>query len=257
MEESDPRFQISAARRMLYNEGCDSNVGGHVSVRDKENPDHFYITPLEYFDETLPDRVLKMTMDLKVLEGDWESSGAAAFHAAFYQARPDVQSVIHTHSHWVSILVTRPEPVGMYNVESVVLLNEQVYHEDDGTAPPVYGPAMAKKVGKKSVVLIKNHGAVVLGDSLEKATIKAMALEKAAKFHVAAKIAGGTEFAPAESARGKGQYEKYWMPSMWEAGYRRLRKSDADLWQWLEAHNAGRKVATMRPPARVGGVAKN
>ena len=259
MEESDIRFKISASRRMLYREGCDSNVGGHVSVRDADNPDHFYITPMEYFDETLPDRVLKMTMDLKVLEGDWEASMAASFHAAVYKMRPDANSVIHTHSFYTSLAATRSERIGMYNVVSVLFHEEQGLYEDDGTKPPVYGPELGKALGKGSVVLMKNHGALIVDASLERCTARAIALEMSARYHMDAKAYGGTEFAVAETVRGKKSYEKFWMPMMWESNFRRLRKSDADLWEWLESHNQGKKVASVRPAARVGGalLAKN
>ena len=43
------------------------------------------MTPFEYFDETLPDRIVKVSMNLQVLEGDWEPSPAIRFHAGVLQ----------------------------------------------------------------------------------------------------------------------------------------------------------------------------
>ena len=59
----DIRFRIAAARRILYREGCDSNVGGHVSAR-ADGEDAFWVTGFEYFDQTTPDRVCKLGFDL-------------------------------------------------------------------------------------------------------------------------------------------------------------------------------------------------
>jgi len=59
VSESDPRFQIAAARRILYREGLDSQVGGHVSVR-VPGEEAFLVTPYQYFDETLPEHVSKV-----------------------------------------------------------------------------------------------------------------------------------------------------------------------------------------------------
>ena len=81
MDVDDIRFRIAAARRILARNGCESRVAGHVSAR-AEGEDAFYVSPFEYFDETLPDRVVKVSMDLEVLEGDWEASPAIRFHAA-------------------------------------------------------------------------------------------------------------------------------------------------------------------------------
>jgi len=43
-EREDLPFKISAARRILYREGCDSNVGGHVSARATDESDAFWVT---------------------------------------------------------------------------------------------------------------------------------------------------------------------------------------------------------------------
>ncbi len=63
MRSDDPRFRISAARRILYREGCDSAVAGHVSARAEDRDDAFWISPFEYFDETTPDRIVKLSFD--------------------------------------------------------------------------------------------------------------------------------------------------------------------------------------------------
>src|SRR4051794_31834479 len=114
MDIDDIRFTIAAARRILYREGCDSGVAGHVSGR-AESGDEFWVTPFEYFDETTPDRLLRVDFDLNVIEGGWAPSPAIQFHAAIYAARPDVRSIIHTHSYWVSVFSTLGRPIGMYN----------------------------------------------------------------------------------------------------------------------------------------------
>ncbi len=250
MNEDDVRFKVAASRRMLYREGCDSTVGGHVSARDENNPNAFWISPFEYFDETTPDRVVKLDMDLNPLEGDWEPSPAAAFHAALYQGRPDIGSVIHTHSLYTSIFATTGREVGQYNVASVLFWDEQVLYADDGTKPPVYGPDLVKDLGDRSVILLKNHGAIIVGDTLENTTIKAMVLETACQYHIEAEKIGGTEFPETEVVRGKKAYHKYYLPNMWRANFRRLRKSDPDLFAWLDDQDrATAAVASTRAVA--------
>ncbi len=233
MDIDDIRFRIAAARRILARNGCESRVAGHVSAR-ADGEDAFWVSPFEYFDETLPDRVVKVSMDLEPLEGDWEPSPAIRFHAGIYRARPDVSSVIHTHSHYVSVFSTTRRTIGMYNVVSVLFHDDQALYEDDATHPVADPDLMAEALGPRRVLIMKNHGAVVASQSLEHATIEACMLEAAARFHIEAEAIGGTEFPEAEVVRGREKYHKYFLPQMWEANLRRLRRSDPDLWEWLD-----------------------
>ena len=58
-DTSSPHWRIAAARRMLYRAGLDSQIGGHVSLR-VPGEDAFWVTPFQYFDETLPEHVSKV-----------------------------------------------------------------------------------------------------------------------------------------------------------------------------------------------------
>ena len=93
---------------------------------------------------------------------------------------------------------------------------------------------MATALGDRRVLLMKNHGAVIASQSLEHATIEACMLEVAAQYHIEAERLGGTEFPEAEVRRGREKYHKHFLPQMWDANFRRLQRSDPDLWAWLD-----------------------
>ena len=228
MDEKDICFRIAAARRMLYREGCDSNIGGHVSARAEDVEDAFWVTGFEYFDTTTPDRVCLLGFDLEPRVGELPLSPAVNFHARIYQVRPDVNAIVHLHSHYVSVLSSTERPVGMYNVASVLFHDEQATYADDGVKSHL---AVVDALADKRVVLMKNHGAIVASDSLENVTIEAMTLEAAARFHLECEAIGGTEIAEAEVIGGKGMYRKYYLPQMWAANMERLRRSDPDLFE--------------------------
>lgn len=236
MDSSDIRFKIAASRRILAREGCESLVAGHVSARE-EGTTNFWVSPFEYFDETTPDRIIKVDSDLGLLEGSWEASPAIEFHAAIYSERPDVNSVVHTHSPSVMVFATRPRTIGMYNVASALFYDEQVLFDQveavEKGLSAVDGKLLATTLDDKRVVLMKNHGAIVAGQSLEQATIEAIMLEKAAKYHLEAEATGGTEFPSHEALRGRERYRQYFVPNMWDANFRRLRRSDPDLFEYL------------------------
>ena len=222
------RFEIAMARRILAREGCESAVAGHVSVR-APGEDAFWVSPFEYFDETVPERVIKTSFDLALLEGDWEPSPAIKFHAEFYKGRPDVNCVIHTHSHYAMVLATTGRTLGMYNDMSALFLDEQIVHVDDGTGPPVDGAVMCQEVGDRHVIIVKNHGAIFLGDSIETTTVEAFTFEKCSRIQIEAEMIGGTEHTQAYVERGKVAYHRYFRPQMWAAAVRRLRRDEPEL----------------------------
>lgn len=228
MSGDQVRFEIAMARRILAREGCESAVAGHVSVRCP-GEDAFWVSPFEYFDETMPERVIKSSLDLELIEGNWEPSPAIAFHAAFYRGRPDVHCVIHTHSHYVTVLATTGRELGMYNDMAALFLDEQVVFVEDGIRRPVDGELMCEMAGGRHVVLVKNHGAIFLGDSLESTTVEAFTFEKCARIQVEAEMIGGTEHARPYVERGKQAYRQYYLPQMWAAAVRRLRRDEPEL----------------------------
>lgn len=224
----DIRTKVALSRRMLARNGCDSNVGGHVSAR-APGEDAFWITPLQYFDQTIPEDCVKVGFDMEQRDGTRKAPNAGSFHAAIYQARPDVASVIHLHSPWITIAGTMGKPLGIYSHESSFFFQDQAMYEEDGVRPPVYGPALAEALGSKRVILIKNHGSITASESLERCTVESIALEKAAHYHVEAARVGGKEMGVAETIIIKKNYIKHFVPLMWEANVERLRRSDPDL----------------------------
>ena len=234
MDINDPRFRISASRRMLYRQGCDSGVAGHVSERSAGG-DTFFVSAFGYFDETTPDTVLEYTFDLELVGGDGPASPAVEFHAAILRERPDVMSVIHTHSHYVMVLAALQQPLGMYNDAACLFHNQQVMYADDGTAPPVEGKRLMAELGDKSVVWMKNHGMLVASPSLEEATVMAMVAEKMAHVHLDVVAAGGVEHAEAYITAGVAPHKKFYIPQTWQANLRRLRRTDPDLFETLDA----------------------
>ena len=228
--ESSLPFRIAAGRRMLYREGCDSNVSGHVSARAPEG-DGFWVTGFEYFDETMPANVAKLDFDLRGIIGEHELSPAVNFHSLIYQHRPDVNAIVHLHSRYISVLSSTATAVGMYNVAAVLFHDEQVVYFDDGHKPHT---DVVDELGDRRVAIIKNHGAIIASDTIEHAVVEAITLELCARYHLECVAAGGTEILEDEVIGGKAMYRKYFLEQMWRANYRRMRRTDADLFATLD-----------------------
>ncbi len=220
----DIRHLIAASRRILYREGLDSQIGGHVSVR-VHGDDAFWVTPYQYFDETLPEHVSKIGFDLDVREaGTIASSPGINFHAAVYEARPEINSIIHTHSRNVSTLTTTGEPFGMYYTYAGLFLDDIAFFEDDGVhTPDEEGPLIVKALGSKRALLMSHHGAVNVADTLEHCTVEAVLLELCAGYQLAAMAVGGKPLPDPIAATYRDAYLRHgFREQMWDANLRRL-----------------------------------
>jgi L-fuculose-phosphate aldolase len=228
----DPRYRLAAARRILYRNGCDSGVAGHTSMR-VEGEDAFWTFPMTSFDEALPEHVVKMDFDLNVLEGKIETPFAMGFHAAFYSARSDIQSIIHIHSPHLELFVTAERFVGLYGLAALRFHDQQAAYIDSGTSPAEETRRMLADLGSKRVLLMRNHGAIVVGGSLESVTVDALQLEQAAGLHIAALSSGGSEITDPQVIRAR-RDNRFFLNLTWNAHMRRLQRSDPDLYARLQ-----------------------
>lgn len=228
MNTSDVRWHIAASRRLLHRHGCDSGIAGHVSRR-ADDGDSFWVTPFEYFVETVPGSVIRLGPDLRTLDGDGEASPAVQFHAAIYAARPDVGAVIHTHSPNAIVLSTLGVELGMYHAGATIFAGRQALFRDDGVLPPAHGPAMVDALGDAHVLIMQNHGVLIVSDTLENATVEAITFEQQAGIHLACVAAGGAPMQPSEVAQNQADYDRYYRSMTWNAMLRRLPNTDADL----------------------------
>lgn len=233
IDQTSPHFRIAASRRMLHRAGLDSQVGGHVSLR-VPGEDAFWVTPFQYFDETLPEHVSKVGFDLKVREpGTLPASPGINFHASVLMARPDVNCVIHTHARTISIFATTRRKFDVYYVYGSMfadLVGEFV--DDPSLTPDQEGAAIAAAMGNNKVVLMPHHGSVHVGESLEFATIETMVFSMACDYQLAAAASGGQPMDAAAARSYRDAYYKYgFREQMWLANLRRLRSSDPDLYE--------------------------
>jgi L-fuculose-phosphate aldolase len=237
MPSADVQLQIAGARRILAREGCESGIAGHVSVR-AEDGSGFWINGMEYFEETVPEGVVKLDFECQMLVGTGDCAPAVEFHAKIYQARPDVNSIVHTHAHFTKVLAATGTLLGMYHDESGLFLDEQVIHYDDGMDLPVQGRVLAETAGDKHVVILNNHGAVFLGETLQNATVEAFLFEECARIQYETLQIGGREHTREYALRAKAAGRKYVVPGVWDAQWRWLHREVPELFAARTANAA-------------------
>jgi L-fuculose-phosphate aldolase len=223
-------FQLAAARRILHREGCDSGVLGLLSARI-EGEDAIWATAMEYADETTEQSLVRVPYSGLEDADRARVSPAVLVHLAIYARRPDVHAIVHTHSHYVSVVSATDEVIGMFNEMSSLYYEEQVCYEDSGEHTAEAADRTAAALGDKRVMLLKGHGVIATAPSVPDAAIDAVALEKAARWHLQSKAFAGGEMVLPHTQQIKPLYGIYFRPNMWAANVRRLRKTDPDLFE--------------------------
>lgn len=171
---------LAIASRILVNEGVLDGFG-HVSVRSNSNPDRIFM-PRAMPPGLVSERDI-VELDLQGRSIDPHSprtNGERFIHTEIYKARPDVQSIAHSHTLSVlpfSLVPSAPmrpvvnlagflaDPVPVFETRSLVDRLPAILGKMQLTTPEL-GRALAEVLGAECVVLLRGHGAVVTGMSV-------------------------------------------------------------------------------------------
>lgn len=174
--------QVVETAQDLTRKGYLMATGGNLSVRIA-GQDAFAVTPsnFDYLKMTAGD-ICVLDFNLAVIEGQLKPSVEAGMHAAIYQARPDVNAIVHTHQVYASALTLIKAPIPALFDEQARFLGRSV--EIIPYAPS--GTGMLKNTVAKHVknhnnaYMMQNHGALVFGHDMERAVHNVEILEKCA-----------------------------------------------------------------------------
>ena len=194
MNLDDVRVAIVEGCRRLETGGLVAGASGNVSVRlpAADGRELFAITPSQIRYEVLqPEQVLAIDYDRNVVDGEGRPSSETVTHLAAYGARPDVGSVIHSHSVYASALALAGQDLP-------AVIDEQVVGLGGGVRVAEYGMSASKDLarnavealGERQAVLLRNHGVVSVGRDLEEALAVAELVERTAKIYLFARQLG-------------------------------------------------------------------
>ena len=182
--------QVAEVARKMAELGLVSGTSGNVSAR---LPDGLIaITAMgTRCEELLEDDIVVVDGDLVPADGDLNPSSESLLHAAIYDARPDVGGIVHTHAVYSSAAAVAGLAIPPVVDEMVVALGGEVRVSE--YAPPAsqeVAERVREALGTRDAALIRNHGAVAVGDSPRSALDASMLTERAAKIFVLSSILG-------------------------------------------------------------------
>lgn len=182
--------ELLAAGRRMANAGMTVGTWGNISLRIDEET--FMITPSGMNYDTLKEEdLVVMNMNDEIVSGNRKPSIEHTMHRKLYEARPDVNAVIHTHAIFSTAFAIAKADIPAASEELVQIVGEGVKcakYALPGT--PELAEYVAEALGSNNAALLVNHGAVSVGKSMDHAFAIANVLEKTAQTVIYAKIIG-------------------------------------------------------------------
>jgi ribulose-5-phosphate 4-epimerase/fuculose-1-phosphate aldolase len=193
-ERRHRKQRLAAAFRIFADRGLDEGMAGHLSVRDPGEPDKFWVNPFAVpFRRITVSDLLLVDHDGAVVEGARTVNRSAfAIHATIHRARPDVDAAAHSHSRYGkawSSLGRRLDPITQDHCDFYD--DHALYDDFRGTVlDPAEGDAIAAALGSGKALILRNHGLLTVGQSVEEATWWFLRMERCCEISLLAESAG-------------------------------------------------------------------
>jgi ribulose-5-phosphate 4-epimerase/fuculose-1-phosphate aldolase len=193
MNADEVKQKLIDAGRILEDAGQGDLTRGHVSIRVPGDPTHFFMKPHSFgFDEITPENIVVCNLEGEKVAGGGRKHSEVYIHSEIYKLRPDVNSVIHTHPTHAVALSCTGQPLHPISQPAVAFCDGLPYYTDtiELIRSHAMGAGVAKALGKAKAVLLRNHGAAIVGATVEESTILAIMLDNACQIQLAALAAG-------------------------------------------------------------------
>ncbi|MFJ3534595.1 class II aldolase/adducin family protein [Streptomyces sp. NPDC090109] len=186
--------RLAGALRLFGRLGYEEGVSGHITARDPELPDCFWVNPFGApFAETTASDLILVNGDGQVLHGGRHINQAAfTVHAQVHRARPDAVAVVHTHSLHGRALAALGELLDPLTQEACAFYQDHVLYDayTGVTVNPEEGRRIAVALGTSKAIVLRNHGPLTVGASVDAAAWWFIALERCARIQLTARAAG-------------------------------------------------------------------
>jgi ribulose-5-phosphate 4-epimerase/fuculose-1-phosphate aldolase len=197
--------RLAAGFRLFSRFGFDEGVAGHITARDPERLDHFWVNPFGvYFGHIRASDLILVNHQGDVVEGDRPVNTAAfAIHSQVHAARPDVVAAAHSHSVYGKSWSALGRPLDPLTQDACAFFEDHAVFEDyTGVVLDIEeGKRIAHAVGDNKAVILRNHGLLTVGHSVEEAVWWFITMERTCQAQLLADAAGTPVLIDPEMAR--------------------------------------------------------
>ncbi len=186
--------RLAAAYRLFAHYGFDMGGAGHITVRDPEHPDQFWVNPVGvHFSQIRVSDLLLVNEQGEVLAGDGLLNQAAfVIHAALHRARPDIVASAHAHSLYGKAWSTLGRLLDPLTQDACAFYERHAIFKDYSgvVLDESEGVRLAAALDDHHALILQNHGLLTVGLTVEAAVWRYIAMDNAAHVQLLAEAAG-------------------------------------------------------------------
>ena len=184
------RQELAACYRVFAMMGWDEMIYNHITVKLSEEDGTFLINPYGmHFSEVTASSLIKIDVDGNKLDADnpWHVNKAGfTQHSLFHRRLSNAHAIIHTHTTATVAVCALEGGLQPINFYACNLIGQLGYHDFEGvTVRDEEGDRLIKNLGDHRILMLKNHGPVVMGKTLPEAFIKYWVLQRACEHQMA------------------------------------------------------------------------
>ena len=175
---------VESGVRMI-NSGYTVGTWGNISIRNPET-NEIYLSPSGMNYTTISeDDIIIVNLKGEILEGTRKPTIEAGLHVAIYNARPEVNAVVHTHPIYSTVFSCCGEDIPLIFNEAAQILGDTCKTADYALPGSTeLADNCIKALGEKAnSCLLKSHGAVCVGENIESAFAVCKVLEVTAEIY--------------------------------------------------------------------------
>ena len=204
--EWQARVQLAAAYRIFAHLGWQELIYNHLSLRVPGEDGHYLLNPFGlHYSEVTASNLVKVDIEGRIVgHSDWPINPAGfTFHGAIHATLSDAHCVMHVHTTPTMAVCCTEGGLSFTNFYAAQLWGQVAYHDFEGiTVRLEEGQRILASAGGKPVLLLRNHGPVVIGRSVAHAFNLMWLVQRACEIQVASQPLGALRAIPVPVLEG-------------------------------------------------------
>ncbi|WP_017651689.1 class II aldolase/adducin family protein [Fortiea contorta] len=227
--------RLAAAFRLFARFGFSEGIAGHITARDPEFTDHFWVNPFgTYFGHIRVSDLILVNSEGEVVKGDRPVNRAAfAIHSQIHEARTDVIAAAHAHSIYGKAWSSLGRLLDPLTQDACAFYEDHsVFEEYTGVVLDTSeGKRISQILGNRKAIILRNHGLLTVGHTVDEAAWWFITLERSSQAQLLAEAAGRPHIIEHETARltqtQVGSHQGGWFS--FQPLYDRVAREEPDL----------------------------
>ncbi len=191
---ADRKQRLAAAFRLFGKFGFDEGLAGHITVRDPEHQDHFWVNPMgRSFKQMRVSDLLLVSHTGEVVEGSGLLNGAAfTIHSQIHRSDPAIVAAAHSHSVYGKAFSSLGRKLDPITQDACAFYDDHVVFDDFSgvVLDNSEGERIAAALGGRKAAILQNHGLLTVGETVDAAAWWYITLERSCQAQLLAEAAG-------------------------------------------------------------------